>query len=111
MDQVYLANVNYEDILPRFIGSDLYLGQNRIPQVRSSLNDTFSGYFLNILESEDSPSTLRIKDWTRGENYRHLQFVSADGVTFVLNETSGTVISQNDFTVVGLDRRNETNDI
>ena len=111
LDTVYLANVNYEEILPGVVFGDLYLAQVSDPNERASLNNTLPSFFVSpFLDGSSPPDTVSISRWSEGESYRHVQFVTADGVTFTVEATGGdgNAVTRDDFILTGLDRRDAT---
>ena len=111
LDTVYLANVNYEEVLPGVVFGDLYLAQVSDANERTSLNNTLPSFFVSpFLDGSSPPDTVRISRWTEGEDYRHVQFATADGVTFTLEATGadGNAVTRDDFILTGLDRHDAT---
>ena len=86
---------------------DLYFAQVSDAGQRSRFNNTLPTDFIDPIEAPVYPDTVRISRWTEGDAYRHVQFVSADGVTFTVEATGagGTAITRDDFIMTGLDRQ------
>ncbi len=66
-DTVYLANVNYSEILPGVLSGNLYLAQVPDPDQRSSLGHTLGYFFLQPPEATSFPDTVNISKWTERE--------------------------------------------